>query len=235
MAKLLIANWKMNCGLKEAIAIADGVDQYVRNNNPQVDVVICPPFIHISYLIGKYNLVFGAQNCAFADNGAYTGEVSAQMLADIGCKYVIVGHSERRQFFDKESDLIKKVEQATNYGLKVIFCVGESLDDYKANRSIEVIAKQLSIIESFDGVIIAYEPIWAIGTGLLPQNNEIENVVKQIKMITNSSVPVLYGGSVNDDNIAILNEVTNIDGYLVGGASLYAEKFNKIMTIVGKR
>lgn len=228
MSKLLVANWKMNCNLNDAISLAGGVNSYIEVHKISARIVICPSFPHIATLQNKFPLTYGAQNCAFASNGAYTGEVSAEMLADIGCRYVIIGHSERRQFFNDEIHLKQKIEQANKNNLKVIFCVGESLNDYKSGKSMEVIERQLSILGDVSGLVVAYEPVWAIGTGLVPKNSEIEGVASYIKSTFEKEVEVLYGGSVNSSNIETLNKIINLDGYLVGGASLSLEHFIKI-------
>lgn len=213
MKPLIIANWKCNpATLKEAQELFNGIKKDIENKN----VVICPPTIFLSSLICE-GIKFGVQNCFFEDKGAYTGEISPQMIKSIGCEYVIIGHSERRTIFNEgNEDVRKKVERVKGSGLIPIVCVGES----KGQNTFEVIKYQTKDIDR--DAIIAYEPLWAIGTG---ENASIEKV-KEVRDFLKER-KVLYGGSVNSQNTKDYLEIT--DGLLIGGASLDNEEFLKII------
>jgi triosephosphate isomerase len=222
MKKLVVGNWKMNSDAQSCVSLVSNITE-----SNTVDVVICPPFPYLS--IAKTNLLLGAQNCSAFENGAYTGEVSAKMLSDIGCKYVILGHSERRQHFkENDSEVLAKAMLAHKHGLKAIICVGESLETYQSGKTEEFVSGQLTNYLDLDPslTIIAYEPIWAIGTGLTPTVAEVEAITKSIKQ--KSKFPVLYGGSVNQKNCKDFANIKAVDGFLVGGASLDPTQFNQI-------
>jgi len=240
---MIAGNWKMNTTVSEAIDLVKemlpGLDQI-----DNVDKVICPPFISLAAvkaLIKGGTIKLGAQNLYFEEKGAYTGEISPLMLAEL-CEFVIVGHSERRHYFNETEDIVdKKVQAALKVGLKPILCIGESLEENEAGKTKQVLIKQLSSpsarIYYFSGLILAYEPIWAIGTGKAAtgkQANETigfirQHIARQYGKRIAREVRILYGGSVTADNIAEFVNQPEIDGALVGGASLKASEFLSIV------
>ncbi len=240
---LIAGNWKMNTTVSEAIKLVSemrlGLDG-IRN----VDKIICPPFISlvaVKELLKGSSIKLGAQNLYFEEKGAYTGEISPSMLAEL-CEFVIIGHSERRQYFHETDDMVnKKLRAALKVGLKPILCLGERLEENEAGKTEEVVTRQLRSslagIDSIGGLVIAYEPIWAIGTGKSSsgkQANETiallrRNLAKLYGEKTAQDVRILYGGSVTADNISEFVEQFEIDGALVGGASLKADQFLGIM------
>lgn len=237
---LVAGNWKMNgsrAALKEIAAMAEGYDASLR---AKVDLMICPPaplaFLAAAAAIGT-RIVIGGQDCHTEASGAFTGEVSAEMLADSGATAVIVGHSERRQYF-KESDALvcAKAAAANRAGLTAIVCVGETREEREAGKALAVVGRQLSrsVPEDAtpDTVIVAYEPVWAIGTGLTPTAADVAEVHALIrkKLVSRhgkqaAGIRILYGGSVKPANAKELMSVANVDGALVGGASLKAADF----------
>jgi len=240
---MIAGNWKMNTTVSEAIDLVNemrpGLDQI-----DNVDKVICPPFVSlvaVKELIKGSTIKLGAQNLYFEEKGAYTGEISALMLAE-PCEFVIVGHSERRHYFNETEDIVnKKVQAALKVGLKPILCIGESLEENEAGKTKQVLTKQLSSpsarIYYFSGLILAYEPIWAIGTGKAAtgkQANETigfirQHIARQYGKRIAQEVRILYGGSVTANNIAEFVNQPEIDGALVGGASLKASEFLSIV------
>jgi len=240
---LIAGNWKMNTTVSEAIDLVKemrhGLDQI-----DNVDKVICPPFISlapIKELIKGSTIKLGAQNLYFEEKGAYTGEISPPMLAEL-CEFVIVGHSERRHYFNETEEIVdKKVQAALRVGLKPILCIGETLEENEAGKTEKVLTRQLSSpsaqIYYFSGTVLAYEPIWAIGTGRAAtgkQANETigfirQHISKQYGKGIAQKVRILYGGSVTADNIAEFINQPDIDGALVGGASLKADEFLSIV------
>ena len=240
--KLAAGNWKMN-GLRAALA---EVEVLATNHpDPKTEVVLCPPATLVRSMakVCQDNCVtIGAQDCHAAACGAFTGDISAEMLADAGAEYVILGHSERRESYAEADELVRqKAETAWAAGLKTIICVGESKDERRAANTLDIIGGQLagSVPDAATGenLVIAYEPIWAIGTGLVPTLGDIGEVHDFIRMRlerrfgagVGRSVRVLYGGSMNPGNVADIIRVPNVDGGLVGGASLKAEDFSKII------
>ena len=236
----IIANWKMN-GTEKSISLVKSIEKHLLNKKKRsAKIVICPPFTAISSFIQKSKKVikFGAQDVHYEETGAFTGSISAPMLKQLGVKFVIVGHSERRQY-QKESisELRKKINSALSNNLKVIFCIGETLDEIK-KRSL-ILKKQLTSLPgkfSNKNIIIAYEPVWAIGTGKTPTIKEINNIHKSIRKIISkkigkeaSKISILYGGSVNQNNSIDILNLSDVDGALVGGASLKAKDFCKII------
>lgn len=234
--KIVVGNLKMNMTIDE-------ISHYLKEVNNQIfspNVVICPTSIYIPYFL-KQRYQVGLQNTFFKSEGAYTGEISPKQAASIGVKYTILGHSERRMYFDETDIMInKKVHEAIKHNLKVIVCVGETSEEKNLLKTDRVLKRQLTnalrdLDESmFANVIVAYEPIWAIGTNVVPTNKEIKDAIDYIKMIANQvcdrvEIKVLYGGSVNDKNIKELNKISNIAGFLVGGASNDPKKFIKII------
>lgn len=234
--KLIIANHKMNM---DANKLNDYLKDLAKINNK--NVVICPTSIYIPYFLKKKYKV-GIQNTFIHNSGAYTGEVSPYQARSLGVSYTILGHSERRSYFDENDTIInKKALEALNAGLKVVICIGETLEEKNMLRTDRVLKRQvinaLRNIELIDDVIIAYEPIWAIGTGIVPTNKEISSTISYIKTIIdnlypNNNVKIIYGGSVNEKNIKELNKIKEVKGFLVGGASLNTKSLLKIIEVV---
>jgi triosephosphate isomerase len=244
MRKPLIAgNWKMNTKLEEAENLVRAMSAEL-NHIENVEKVLCPPFISlasIKELIKGTSIMLGAQNMYFEDKGAYTGEISPLMLTGL-CDFVILGHSERRQYFAETDAIInRKVKKALEFGVKPILCVGESLEDKEAGRTEQKINRQVNAglagINPTSRLVIAYEPIWAIGTGRAATGKQANTTISLIRTIvanlwdnkTAKTVRILYGGSVTSSNIAEFIAETDIDGALVGGASLKAEEFVSIV------
>jgi triosephosphate isomerase len=230
MNKIIIANWKMN---------VSNLTDWSNLKKPEgVEIVICPPFTHIEKLakfLKENNVKLGAQNCFYEQKGAYTGEISPIMLKNLGVEYVIIGHSERRNYLKETDEMInKKVLAALKAGLKIVLCVGETLEQREKGLVKEVIENQLEkdlkVIQ--DSFIVAYEPVWAIGTGNYCQPEDALEMIKFIKNIVNFKV--IYGGSVDSKNIAGYVKYPEIDGALVGGASLKIDEFKKIINEVSK-
>ena len=246
MKKIIAANWKMNMTMTETKSFLKKIVPKIKNTKN--DVILCLPFTNIQTLKNmakNTKICIGAQNFYFEDKGAYTGEISSAMLKDVGVEYVIIGHSERREIF-KEDDLLinNKVKKALKEKIIPILCVGESLKERQENKTFEKIKKQLANdllgIESsqIKKIIIAYEPIWAIGTGKTATADEAEEVCKYIKDFIGKeygesikkAMKVLYGGSVNNQNAKELFKKENIDGGLIGGASLKLEFIDMVNT-----
>lgn len=236
--KVVIGNMKMTMS-------AEDVSQYLKAMNNKVGskrVVLCPTSIYLPYFIGHDYLV-GLQNTYCYDSGAYTGEVSPRQAASMGVSLVILGHSERREYFQETNELINlKVKAALKENLKVVLCIGESEEEKSLMRTDRVLKKQLTnTLKGLDydmlqNVIIAYEPIWAIGTNVVPTNKDIERTIDYIKgvvyeIFSYENIPVIYGGSVNDKNVESLNKIPNLSGFLVGGASTDPKKFLKIIEV----
>lgn len=240
---LIMGNWKMNGsreeGLQLAEALADGL------NAVNQEVAVCVPFVYLSDIraaLGSSGIALGAQNVADQAAGAYTGEVSASMLADIGCKYALVGHSERRSYYgDTNQSVAARFCQALKQNLIPVLCVGETLEERESDKTFQVVDEQLDAvinaagIEAFGNAVIAYEPVWAIGTGKTASDEQAQEVHKYIRQrIAERSpaiaekVQILYGGSVKPDNAKALFAMPDIDGGLVGGASLDAKGFLQI-------
>lgn len=241
---IIAGNWKMHKNVGEALETARQLEESVQGS--PVEVVICVPFTSLSALnaLGLSKVRLGAQNMYFADQGAFTGEISAAMLLDVGCEYVILGHSERRAIFKEDDELInKKVIQALKMGLKPILCVGETLEERRAGQTEDVVISQTTKglagvgADELPKVVIAYEPVWAIGTGETCDAADANQVIGKIReTIAELYTPELaqkvriqYGGSVKPSNITEIMEQSEIDGALVGGASLNAEDFVAIV------
>jgi triosephosphate isomerase len=234
---LVAGNWKMNTTLSEAIALVKKMRPGLEPIEG-VEKVICPPFISlaaIKELLKGSSIKLGAQNMHFEEKGAYTGEISPLMLAEL-CQFVIVGHSERRQYFKETGEIIdKKVKAALGVGLKPILCIGETLEENEAGKTQEVLAKQLSSSSAriYSDLVLAYEPVWAIGTGKAASGRQANDTIGFIRQFLSKQcgkeiaqgVRILYGGSVNSANIAEFIKQPEIDGALVGGASIKADEF----------
>lgn len=234
MKNLIAANWKMNpVSKKEAEYIFKGIKKGIKS--AKAEVVICPPAIFLSELKG---LTLSAQNIYFEDKGAFTGEISAAMLKDLGVEYVIIGHSERRKYFGETDESVnKKIKKALETGLKVIFCIGETSEDRGAGKKNEVLERQLKVglfgMENWkleiENLAIAYEPVWAIGTGNNCSVEETKESVNFIRKFIKPETRILYGGSVKSENSGAYIKEAGANGLLVGGASLNAEEFVKIV------
>ena len=242
---IIIGNWKMNCLKDDALDIVRGIKNDFQNS--KIKIVVCPPNILIPYLLNplkQKNIFLGAQDCSHFSSGAHTGDISAEMLKDSDCSFVIVGHSERRKFKDENSEIVKvKAFQAIKYDLIPIICVGETLQVREKNDQYNFIKKQL--LESLPlethcknfKIIIAYEPIWAIGTGKVASINEISKMHKFIRDLLSdmdNKIEVIYGGSVNGSNAYNILSDEFVDGVLVGGASINYNEFNKIISSANK-
>lgn len=236
--KLVAGNWKMYGTRASAEKLVGAI---VADFPAHCDVAVFPPFPYLIPLIEQFGaqLAFGAQDCSEHDDGAYTGDVSASMLEDVGCRYVLAGHSERRQYHHEDDTQIAcKVVKALEHGLTPVLCVGESLEEHDAGRTAEVVRRQLGkVIDHcgivvFERVIVAYEPVWAIGTGRTASPDKAQSVhallrsqLAQADAKIADSTRILYGGSVKPDNAAELFAENDIDGGLIGGASLKAADF----------
>ncbi len=245
--KIVAGNWKMNMNLQEGIALAKELNDTLTANKPSCEVIICTPFIHlasIAQFLDQSIIGLGAENCADKEKGAYTGEVSAEMVKSTGAQYVILGHSERRGYYNETPDVLKeKVLLALKNGLKVIFCIGESLEEREANKQNEVVKAELEgsvfnlTAEEFQNIIVAYEPIWAIGTGKTATAEQAEEIHAYIRSViadkygndTAENTTILYGGSCKASNAPELFAKPNIDGGLIGGASLKVADFKGII------
>ena len=243
--KVIAGNWKMNMLPNEAIEYIQAFEPLVKD--AKAEVILCVPYTDLFYCLmnaQNTNIKIGAQNVHFEEKGAYTGEVSAKMLKAIGVEYVIIGHSERRQYFAETDETVnKKIKAALENELKPIVCVGETLEQRESGKTEEIITTQTKLAlegltkEQVKGIIIAYEPIWAIGTGKTATsedaNNSIKAIRKEIASIYGEDIAeeviIQYGGSVKSSNAKELFDCSDIDGGLVGGASLKPEEFSKIV------
>lgn len=245
--KIVAGNWKMNKNLQEGIALAQELNEALTADKPNCGVVICTPFIHlakVAELVDHSIINVGAENCADKEKGAYTGEVSAEMVKSTGCEYVILGHSERREYYHETPEILKaKVDLALANGLKILFCIGESLDQREANEQEAVCKAELEgsvfhlTAEQFANIVIAYEPIWAIGTGKTATADQAEEIHAYIRKCVADKygaqvaedTTILYGGSCKASNAPELFAKPDIDGGLIGGASLKAADFKGII------
>ena len=238
--KYTIANWKMN-GLNNSIKLVKSIENHIKKTkHSKSKIIICPPFTLLSNFTKiEKKISFGGQDCHYLNNGAFTGSISASMLKSIGCKYVIIGHSERRQYQNELSKELKlKIKSALASNLKVIYCIGEKFSEIK--RRNKVLASQINSLPTnfkFKNIIIAYEPVWAIGTGKVPSLNQINNIHSKIRLLlakkighsNSNKISILYGGSVNAQNAVEILNLSQVDGALVGGASLKLPDFSKII------
>ena len=242
MRRIIAGNWKMNGKRENLLEIKKISNEFARS---KIEIIICPPFTLLSAAseIAK-NVYLGAQNLHLESEGAFTGEISADMLVDLGVTYSIIGHSERRNEHNETNEIVaRKVQISLEKKLQTIICIGETELQRKENSTLKILEQQLltSLANStnFENLIVAYEPIWAIGTGLIPDVSEISKIHDFIRMrlvklygSNASNIPLLYGGSVNGSNASEIFNVDNVNGALVGGASLSFEKFAPIIRAI---
>lgn len=250
MRKNIVAgNWKMNLDLNQGIQLFNDIQELIKQEvNGVQEVIVCSPSIHLSSLTkisgDNSNLSIGAQNCHFADSGAFTGEISASMIASTGAKYVIIGHSERRLYFSESNQLLaQKLDSVLKNDLHPIFCIGETLEERNGGTYFDVIREQISQAsfhldaDKFSKLILAYEPVWAIGTGLTASPEQAQEIHAFIRSLLSekygqqiaNNMTILYGGSCNPKNASELFAQEDIDGGLIGGASLKARDFVDII------
>ncbi|MBR5962866.1 MAG: triose-phosphate isomerase [Bacteroidaceae bacterium] len=244
--KIVAGNWKMNKTLQEGIELAKELNEVLSADKPHCDVVICTPFIHLASVVPVVNkdiIGVGAENCADKASGAYTGEVSAAMVASTGAQYVILGHSERRAYYHETVAILEeKVKLALANGLKPIFCIGEVLEEREANKQNEVVKAQLESVfslsaEEFGQIVLAYEPVWAIGTGKTATPEQAQEIHAYIRSLVAEKygkkvaddTSILYGGSCKPSNAKELFANPDVDGGLIGGAALKAADFKGII------
>ena len=231
-----VANWKMFGNLKTLNSLNKVITFVKKFKRNKYKLIYCPPNTLISSLSDKLkstSIQVGAQNCHESNSyGPNTGQVNSNMLKSVGAKYVIIGHSENRQLGENDNLINLKIKSSINSGLKIIFCIGESLIEKRKNKTKKILSHQitqgLKKIKNKKDIIIAYEPVWAIGSGLIPKDTEILEIVKFIKNKVKGS-KVLYGGSVNTKNINVLKKIDNVDGFLIGGASQNSNNFIDII------
>ena len=235
MKPLIAGNWKMNGGAESRGEIDKLLARYAAAIPADVDILICPPAILLADFARSFSddgLRFGAQDCHTGVSGAHTGDISAEMIAEAGAEFVIVGHSERRADHGERDDLVRdKALTAARAGLTPIVCVGESEAERRAGDAEKIVAGQLdrSLPEFRENLVVAYEPVWAIGTGLTPNEADIEAMHRTIRLKVGDKVRILYGGSVKPDNAKTILALSNVNGALVGGASLTADDFGAII------
>ena len=253
MRKNIVAgNWKMNTTVPEGVQLAKDVVAKAAEVPAEVGLIVATPFTHlcaVAGVVGGTRVELSAQNCADKEKGAYTGEVSVDMIKSTGAGWTILGHSERRQYYgETDAKLVEKVKLALAAGLKVILCVGENLDEREAGKHFDVVKAQTENVlfnftaEDMKNIVVAYEPVWAIGTGKTATADQAEEVCAfiraQLAKLYNQdaadAVTIQYGGSMNDGNADELLSKTNVDGGLIGGASLVAEKFAAIVKAASK-
>ncbi|HET7152537.1 MAG TPA: triose-phosphate isomerase [Candidatus Kapabacteria bacterium] len=241
--KIVAGNWKMNTDVASAKTLLRSIVESVKKSAPAADVIVCPPYIALQEaqsILHDSKVALGAQNLHYEDDGAFTGEISATMLKSVGCKYVIIGHSERRQYFGETDGTVnKRIHKALNHELTPIFCVGETLNERQSGKAFDVIHRQVTggleniSPENMKRIIIAYEPVWAIGTGQNATPAQAEEVHAYIRTILKELfsdaiaqvISILYGGSVKPENAREIFAQQNVDGGLIGGASLKADNF----------
>lgn len=247
MKKPFIAgNWKMNTGISEGVELVKRLKESLQHFE-ELEIVLIPPFTHLFSVgneIKETNIKLGAQNMHWEEKGAFTGEISPKMLKELGCSYVIIGHSERRKYFGETDEIVnKKAKSAISHDLIPIICIGETLEEREKGITFEVIEKQLKNAingfkeEEITKIVIAYEPVWAIGTGKNATPEQAEEVHSFIRKVLSvlygnenlSCVIIIYGGSVTMENAYSLLKMKNVDGFLVGGASLKEDSFTEIV------
>ena len=239
---LFIANWKMFGNLNSVKSIESVINLSKKKNYKNAKIIYCPPYTLLNYFViktRKTNLDVGAQNCHYEINtGPYTGSISSTMIKKLGAKYVIIGHSENRSNGETNTQINKKIHSAILNNLNVIFCIGENLFEKKNKKTNKILKKQIAMglkkIKKIDKIIFAYEPVWSIGTGKVLTNQELTKQVIIIKKIIknkfkNQKIKIIYGGSVNNQNINNLKQIKEINGFLIGGASQNSKKFIDII------
>lgn len=239
---LFIANWKMFGNLNSVKSIESVINLSKKKNYKNAKIIYCPPYTLLNYFViktRKTNLDIGAQNCHYEINtGPYTGSISSTMIKKIGAKYVIIGHSENRSNGETNTQINKKIHSAILNNLNVIFCIGENLFEKKNKKTNKILKQQIDLglkkIKKIDKIIFAYEPVWSIGTGKVLTNKELTKQVINIKKIIknkfkNQKTKIIYGGSVNNQNINNLKQIKEINGFLIGGASQNSKKFIDII------
>jgi len=247
MKKIIAEKWKQNGKHKTSIQLVKNIISGIKKNKCKHEVIIFPPSIYLSSLQGivnKSDVKIGAQNVSAYNDGAFTGEISSSMLKDTKIQYCLVGHSERRHVFNESPDMLfEKVIRLFENNIKVIYCIGETLDQFKNKKTKSILNAQVKKIFNklkikSNNIIIAYEPVWAIGTGLIPSAKELSDTFRYIHNTvtsfsqSNKSIKLLYGGSVSPDNAKRLMETNYMDGLLIGGASLIAKKFIDICSTI---
>jgi len=244
--KLIAGNWKMNTDMNSAKELVKSIQLMIAGRDILSEILVCPPFTNLSSvndLILNSEISLGAQNCDYRNSGAFTGEISTEMLKSVGCKYVIIGHSERRQFFGDTDEIVNlKVKNAINTGITPILCIGETIDERNSGNTFSVLASQIKIayqnieLADLSKIVIAYEPVWAIGTGVSATNEQageahtwIRNYLLENYGQESADIRILYGGSMNEKNSFDLLSLQDIDGGLIGGASLKPDSFISIL------
>ena len=241
--RFCVANWKMNFNSSDTKSFLENWEKKDLKNK-EVKTIFCPSFTELSTtaeLLHNSDSELGAQNVYYESNGAYTGEISCRMLKDLGCNWVIIGHSERRAIFGETDEMVcHKLDKLTSENMYPIVCIGETKDERENGKTEEVLSRQLLVAfenqkgENIEHTVIAYEPVWAIGTGITATIDMISEAHQCIRNIFNTNgfngneISILYGGSVTNENAAELSNITDVDGFLVGGASLDVEKFYAI-------
>ena len=238
--RFCVANWKMNFNSSDTKSFLENWGKKDLNNK-EVKTIFCPSFTELNTtaeLLQNSDSELGAQNVYYLSNGAYTGEISCRMLKDLGCNWVIIGHSERREIFGETDEMVcHKLNKLTSENMYPIVCIGETKDERENGKTEEVLSRQLLVAfenqkgKNIEHTVIAYEPVWAIGTGITATIDMISEAHQCIRNIFNTNgfngneISILYGGSVTNENAAELSNITDVDGFLVGGASLDVEKF----------
>ncbi|APC92318.1 MULTISPECIES: triose-phosphate isomerase [Francisella] len=249
MQKLIMGNWKMNGSSTSIKELCGGISQ-AKYDSSKVAVAVFPSSVYVKEVISQLpeKVGVGLQNITFYDDGAYTGEISASMLLDIGCNYLLIGHSERRSLFaESDVDVFKKLNKVIDTAITPVVCIGESLDDRQSGRLEEVLATQLSLIlenlsaEQLAKIVIAYEPVWAIGTGVVASLEQIQKTHQFIRLLLAKvdemlakNIKIVYGGSLKAENAKDILSLPDVDGGLIGGASLKATEFNEIINQANK-
>ena len=236
-----IANWKMYGSTSTLSSLNKLINLSEQKKYNKAKIIYFPPFTLIYNFMNKFKktkISIGGQNCHHIENyGSFTGSISPKMLKDLGCRYVIIGHSENRTAGETDANINKKILSALNKNLKIVFCIGETLKEKRKKITHTILKNQINKglkgIKNYKNILIAYEPVWSIGTGVIPKHNELETNVSNIRKLlskkTSVKLPILYGGSVNDKNISNLKNIRGIKGFLVGSASQNSKKFIDII------
>ena len=236
-----IANWKMYGSTSTLSSLNKLINLSKQKKYNKAKIIYFPPFTLIYNFMNKFKktkISIGGQNCHHIENyGSFTGSISPKMLKELGCRYVIIGHSENRTAGETDANINKKILSALNKNLKIVFCIGETLKEKRKKITHTILKNQINKglkgIKNYKNILIAYEPVWSIGTGVIPKNNELETNVSNIRKLlskkTSVKLPILYGGSVNDKNISNLKNIRGIKGFLVGSASQNSKKFIDII------